>query len=79
MKHFLTEKPMNTMKDISTEARRIYTWADGARVVIESPVGLIVSDNGHRISDASNNGHYVPAGWIHLTWENKPGVPAIVA
>jgi hypothetical protein len=48
-------------------------------VVIESPQKLITSDNGHRIVDDKNDGHYVPKGWIHLHWENKPGVVAIVA
>jgi hypothetical protein len=70
---------MNEPKDISTEIRRTYTWESGARVVIESPQKLITSDNGHRIVDDKNDGHYVPKGWIHLHWENKPGVVAIVA
>lgn len=70
---------MSTPKDISTELRRTYTWADGATITIASPKTLIVSENGHRISDALNNGHYVPNGWIYLHWENKPGAPAIVA
>jgi len=70
---------MNNPKDISTEQRRTYTWPDGTKVVIEAPVVLITSDNGHRISDSSGNGHYVPKGWTHLFWENKPGVQAIVA
>ena len=70
---------MNTQKDISTEIRRTYTWESGATVTIEAPIALIVSENGHRIADAANNGHYVPFGWIHLHWENKPGQPPIVA
>lgn len=70
---------MNQPKDISTELRRTYKWPDGTRVIIEAPVSLITSDKGHRIADAAGNGHYIPMGWNHLTWENKPGVPAIVA
>ena len=70
---------MHTQKDISSEIRRTYKWESGATVTIESPKTLIVSDNGHRIADGSNNGHYIPKGWIHLHWENKPGVQAIVA
>ncbi len=70
---------MNTPKDISTEIRRTYTWESGATVTIKAPKTLIVSENGHRIADEANNGHYVPSGWIHLCWENKPGVAAIVA
>ena len=70
---------MNQPKDISTEIRRTYTWESGATVTIESPKILITSDNGHRIADEANNGHYVPNGWIHLKWENKPGQGPIVA
>lgn len=70
---------MNKEKDISTELRRTYRFPNGAIVVIESPVVLIVSENGHRIADVKGNGHYVPTGWVHLHWENKPGSPAIVA
>lgn len=70
---------MNEPKDISTEIRRTYTWADGAKVTIDEPLTLIVSDNGHRIADSKGNGHYVPKGWIHLYWENKPGTTPIVA
>lgn len=67
------------VKNISTETKRTYTWPDGSKVTIESPVQLVVSANGHRIVDAQNNGHYVPKGWIHLQWFNKPGAEALVA
>lgn len=67
------------MKDISTELRRTYRFPGNEVITIENPVSLIVSKNGHRVADAANNGHYVPTGWLHLHWENKPGVPAIVA
>lgn len=70
---------MNESKDISTEERRTYTWPDGSTVTIEAPTRLITSKNGHRIADSNGNGHYVPMGWIHLHWENKPGSAAIVA
>lgn len=66
-------------KNISTEIRRTYTWADGGTVIIDKPVTLIVSDGGHRIVDAKRNGHYIPIGWIHLHWESIPGAPVIVA
>jgi len=75
----IEEKDMNEPKDISTELRRTYTWSDGSTITIESPVSLITSAGGHRIADANGNGHYVPIGWIHLHWVNKPGAPAIVA
>lgn len=70
---------MNQPKDISTELRRTYYFPGGEQVVIENPKQLITSENGHRISDADGNGHYVPVGWLHLHWVNKPGARAIVA
>lgn len=65
-------------KNIASEERRIYTFPFGTQVVIEQPITLIVSDNGHRIADSEGNGHYIPMGWIHLKWINKNGCPAIV-
>ncbi len=70
---------MKEAKNITSEKRRVYTWPDGAQVVIENPAVLIVSESGHRIADDEGNGHYVPNGWIHLMWINEPGAPAIVA
>lgn len=70
---------MNNAIDISTEAERTYRFPDNQLVTIENPVKLITSPNGHRVADAAGNGHYIPKGWIHLKWVNKPGAPAIVA
>ncbi len=70
---------MNEPKDISTEIRRTYTWPDGTTVSISNPIQLITSNNGHRIADADGNGHYVPKGWVHLKWINRPGAQPIVA
>lgn len=70
---------MQEPKDISTELRRTYAWPDGAKVTIENPKSLTVSDNGHRVVDVENNGHYVPKGWIHLKWENRLGATPVVA
>jgi hypothetical protein len=71
--------PIPLFKDISTELSRQYTWSSGAKVVIHAPKSLSVSANGHRIVDGNNNGHYVPAGWIHLQWINKPNANPVVA
>lgn len=65
------------ISDISNELRRTYVFPGGEKVVIEKPVFLVVSKNGHRVADGNGNGHYIPMGWIHLCWENKPGAPAI--
>lgn len=60
--------------DISSEAWREYRFANGATVRIDNPLKLNVSDSGgHRVFDAQNRSHYIPVGWLHLSWEAKPG------
>ena len=56
--------------DISVEVYREYTWESGAKVRIDAPKTLLISDNGHRVG-AADGSHYVPYGWIHLYWLNK--------
>jgi len=57
--------------DISMEKYRSYRFPGGDIVQVDSPQFLIVSDNGHRIADASGISHYIPYKWIELTWENR--------
>lgn len=66
--------------DISSEKWREYERPDKTKVRIENPVALNVSKSGgHRIFDASGVSHYIPSGWIHLSWNVKPGQPHFVA
>lgn len=65
--------------DISSEAWREYHFESGAKVRIDGPQRLHVSDSGgHRIFDSQGLSHYIPKGWIHLIWETKPGHPNFV-
>jgi hypothetical protein len=64
--------------DISSESWRQYEFPSGSNVVIYQPKFLCVSDNGHRIFDMSGVSHYVPKGWIHLSWLAKDGQPHFV-
>lgn len=64
--------------DISTEKWRKYVWADGSEVIIDGPMKLNVSKNGHRVEDSIRHGHYVPYGWKHLEWEAKEGALVFV-
>lgn len=64
--------------DISSELYRVYTFPGDNKVVITKPLQLSVSSGGHRIFDEQGFSHYVPKGWIHLTWEAKAGQPHFV-
>ena len=67
--------------DISSEQWRKYTFPDGDEAWIHHPVALslkILNDppatrgGSHRVVDAAGESHYVPRGWILLTWKSKP-------
>ena len=64
---------------ISSEEQRTYTFPDGELVHIKQPCWLAVSaSGGHRILDSAGTCHYIPTGWIHLTWDVKDGAPHFV-
>lgn len=64
--------PYYSKLDLSPlEEWREYIFPGGETIRIDSPQFLIVSDNGHRIG-AGEISHYIPYGWIHLCWKNKP-------
>lgn len=64
--------------DISSEAYRVYQFAD-MEVRIDSPLKLNVSrSGGHRIFDAAGKSNYIPGGWRRLYWEPKVGQPNFV-
>jgi hypothetical protein len=71
--------------DISSEMYRTYDYikiVDDEPVLvglmIENPQWLAVSKTGHRILDIDGDSHYIPYGWIHLTWTVRPGCPHFV-
>lgn len=64
--------------DISSEVYRQYRFSNGTLVLIDHPVALSVSaSGGHRIFDGEKS-HYVPSGWVHLSWEVRGGEPHFV-
>jgi len=66
----------NVFKVINAEKYRIYHWGDGSTVRIENPTHLHVSNSGgHRLFDEQGVSHYIPSGWIHISWEAKSGKP----
>lgn len=72
-------------KDISDEQERTYTFPGGHEVTIVNPVKLsikaplfvTVGGGSHRVADADGNGHYIPYGWLKISWKVKPGRPAV--
>ena len=65
--------------DISSEQWREYRFLGGEAIRIDAPLQLNVSESrGHRIFDAHGVSHYIPAGWIHLSWKVKDGAPNFV-
>ncbi len=65
--------------DISSEVSRQYTFPGGPTVTINHPYRIHVSSSGgHRIEDTLGVSHYIPAGWVHLSWQTREGCPAFV-
>jgi len=65
--------------DISTELWREYRFLGGETIRIEAPQRLNVSESrGHRIFDGHGVSHYIPPGWIHLSWKVRDGAPNFV-
>lgn len=62
--------------DLTDEQYRQYEFPGGDIVRIDNPVGLNVSESGgHRVFDKQGIAHYIPKGWIHLTWKVHEGKP----
>lgn len=65
--------------DISSEHYREYNFGQQGFVRIREPKKLHVSaSGGHRIWDGNGVSHYIPTGWIELTWKAKEGEPNFV-
>jgi hypothetical protein len=64
--------------DISSEAFREYTLANGGALRIDQPLHLHVSESGHRVFAADGTSHYIPKGWLALKWQAKEGSPHFV-
>ncbi len=75
---FINESSLE-FTDISSEEYRIYEFNNGKTVMISEPLKLnVAKSGGHRIYDNSGVSHYIPQGWIHLSWRAKSGQPNFV-
>jgi hypothetical protein len=78
LQSFLNESE-HTFTDISSEVERIYNFGSKGFVKIVAPVYLSVSDSGgHRIFSQDGKSHYIPSGWLQLTWTAKVDHPNFV-
>lgn len=70
------QMPAEAWADISEEMVRVYRFAADAATTIVRPVALAINQRGsHRIIDADGISHYIPPGWIHLSWRAKDSTP----
>lgn len=62
---------------IEGETRRTYNFGEGVTVTIDGPRELHRSDSGHYVFDSNGVMHFIPHGWIELTWEVVDSGPHI--
>lgn len=75
---FVNESPLEFI-DISSEEYRIYEFNNGKTIMISEPLKLNVSKSGgHRLFDNSGLSHYIPQGWVRISWKAKSGRPNFV-
>lgn len=69
----------NEFEDISSEVSRTYNFGTKGFVKIVEPRKLSVSaSGGHRLFDAKGQSHYIPSGWIQISWTARDGSPNFV-
>lgn len=57
------------------ERWRTYYYADGTEQTIIAVQKLAVSKSGHRLFTADGLSHFVPFGWIRVSWKVVEGTP----
>lgn len=71
-------------RSLESEEYREYEFPGGGVIRIAEPVALSLTTLGcppgvaggsHRIVDAAGRSHYIPRGWLQLTWEARGGSP----
>ena len=72
-----------TTIDISSEAFRTYTFADGSTFTIKHPAELHVIEDergtSHRVIDKAGVTHRPTRGWVGISWKPLDGAPPFVA
>lgn len=74
---------MTKTVDITSEAFRIYTYADGSTFRIDQPaeLNIIEDERGvtHRVIDKAGVTHRPERGFVGISWKPVDGGPAFVA
>ena len=54
------------------EIQREYQYPDGISLTIKGPWRVFIAPSGsHRVQTNDGNVHYIPNGWICLSWEPR--------
>ena len=63
-----------SFSSLESEKSRIYHFPNDEKRVIVDPIAINVSrSGGHKVIDAEGITHYIPKGWLELTWKAKDG------
>ena len=66
--------------DITSERCRCYHYEGGKHYDIPYPVTAYILPNGsHRVVDEEGRTHRPTPGWLAISWQSKPGLPAFIA
>ena len=60
--------------DLTSEEWREYQYASGTVRLVATHLHVSAS-GGHRLFTTDGLSHYMPPGWIRLTWKAKEGSP----
>jgi hypothetical protein len=74
----LINKTQKEFLDISSEQYRIYHFSKGESFIIDNPIYLNTSENGHRVLCDNGKCFYIPNNWLSIEWKPKEGQPHFV-
>lgn len=70
---------LNKWINIDNETERTYHFGNANGITIRDPRALMISESSagghsHRLTTmSSDEGIYIPAGWIAISWKVRPG------
>lgn len=61
--------------DISHQMDRTYHYENSEQSISEPAFLNIGKQGGHNILDEQGMSHYIPKGWLRVSWKTKEGQP----